>query len=96
MINTLEVYIKIFTVNKIDNENVCLCSGKHVPDPRFLVSVDTPTGPVLLCPTAASNLAGLLCEYDKAQARPLGSVTKHYGKYIRTLADQIYFGGKMS
>jgi hypothetical protein len=94
MIDILEEYTKIFSVKTIDTENRCNCSGKHVPDPRFLVSVDTPSGPVLLCPTAASNLVGLLIEYTEAGSRPLGSVTKHYGKYIRELADSIYFGGR--
>lgn len=95
MIDILEEYIKIFKVNTIDTEDKCLCSGKHVPDPRFLVTLDTPDGPVLLCPTAASNLAGLLMEYAEAKGRPLGSVTKHYGKYIRDLAEIIYGGSKM-
>ena len=93
MIVILEEYLKRFKVNTIDSEDKCLCSGKHVPDPRFLMTLDTPGGSVLLCPTAASNLAGLLYEYERAGGRPLGSVTKHYGKYIRALADEIYFGG---
>ena len=92
----LEQYIKIFTVNTVDTEDKCLCSGKHVPDPRFLCTIDTPNGPVLLCPTAASNLAGLLQEYALTQGKPLGSVTKHYGKFIRDLAETIYNGGNMS
>ena len=90
MITILEQYLKTFTVKTIDTEDKCLCSGKHVPDPRFLMSLDTPEGDVLLCPTAASNLAGLLSEYDRAGGQPLGSVTKHYGKYIRALADTIW------
>jgi hypothetical protein len=90
MLTILEEYVKMFKVNTIDSEDKCLCSGKHVPDPRFLMSLDTPGGVVLLCPTAASNLAGLLCEFDKAGGTPLGSVTKHYGKYIRDLAETIW------
>ena len=96
MITILEQYLKTFTVKTIDTEDKCLCSGKHVPDPRFLVSLDTPGGSVLLCPTAASNLAGLLQEYDLSNGRPLGSITKHYGKFIRDLAELIYFGGEMA
>jgi hypothetical protein len=90
MITILEEYIKLFKVNTIDTEDKCLCSGKHVPDPRFLMSLDTPGGDVLLCPTAASNLAGLLMEYHQSDGTPLGSVTKHYGKYIRDLAETIW------
>lgn len=94
MITILEEFMKNFRVKTIDSEVKCLCSGKHVPDPRFLVSIDLPDGEVLLCPTAASNLAGLLQEYVLANGRPSGSITKHYGKYIRVLADNIFFGGK--
>lgn len=92
----LDKFKDIFTVRTIDSENVCLCSGKHVPDPRFLVSVDTQGGDVLLCPTAASNLAGLLMEYALTGGKPDGSITKHYGKYIRDLAEIIYNGGSMN
>lgn len=96
MIDILEEYLKMFKVNTIDTEEKCKCSGKHVPDPRFLCTIDTTSGPVLLCPTAASNLAGLLMEYTTAKGRPLGSVTKHYGKFIRDLADLIYLEAHMS
>jgi hypothetical protein len=96
MIDILDFYLRMFKVNTIDTENKCLCSGKHVPDPRFLCTIDTAAGPVLLCPTAASNLAGLLAEYRNADGRPLGSITKHYGKFIRDLADIIYMEAKMA
>lgn len=96
MIVILEEYLKLFKVRTIDTEEKCMCSGKHVPDPRFLCTIDTASGPVLLCPTAASNLAGLLMEYHAAKGRPLGNVTKHYGKFIRDLADQIYLEANMS
>lgn len=96
MIDILEKYLEMFKVNTIDTEDKCECSGKHVPDPRFLCTIDTQSGPVLLCPTAASNLAGLLQEYNAAQGRPLGSVTKHYGKFVRDLAETIYLEAHMS
>lgn len=95
MMDILGRYLELFKVNTIDTEEKCKCSGKHVPDPRFLCTIDTSVGPVLLCPTAASNLAGLLMEYSAAQGRPLGSVTKHYGKFIRDLADLIYLEANM-
>jgi len=90
MITIIEEYLKELKVNTIDTEDICLCSKKHVPDPRFLVTLDTGEGLVLLCPTAACNLAGLLREYELAGTTPQGSITKHYGKYIRGLATTIW------
>lgn len=36
--------------------------------------------------TAIDNLQQLMVEYKKAGGTPLGSVMKHYGKFIRDLA----------
>ena len=70
----------------------CPCSGKHVPAPMKLVSLDRPSGGVVqLCPTSRTNLERLLSEYAAAGGVPLGSVTKHYGRLVRTLAKEIYF-----
>lgn len=69
----------------------CPCSGKHVPAPVKLMPLDRPDGSVLLlCPTAIYNVLHLLEEYGKANGIPLGSVTKHYGRLIRALAQEIY------
>jgi hypothetical protein len=65
----------------------CPCSGKHVPAPIRLAPIETATGRVVwLCPTAIDNLQQLMVEYKKAGGTPLGSVMKHYGKFIRDLA----------
>lgn len=85
MITTLDNYVDIPLEN-----NTCSCTTKHVPDPRSLCAIDTPDGIVLLCPTGAANLTMLLREYDKVGGVPPGSVTKHYGKYIRDLARVVY------
>lgn len=72
------------SVNNTDIK--CKCSGKHVPDPRIVYAIDTPDGEVVLCPTGYLNLLSLTQEYRAANGVPLGSVTKHYGKYVRDLA----------
>ena len=86
MFTTLDNYVEI----DIEVDITCKCTTKHVPDPRSLCSIDTPNGPVVLCPTGAANLTRLLSEYDRVGGVPAGSVTKHYGKYIRDLARVIY------
>lgn len=70
----------------------CDCSSKHVPRPVVLARVDLADGPVLLCPTSLMNLRHLLWEYELTDGDPLGSITKHYGKFIRDLATQVYEG----
>lgn len=90
MFTILEEYTNIYLISTIDTSYKCLCSSKHVPDPRVLMGLDAEEQAVLLCPTAASNVASLLTEFDKAGGSPLGSVTKHYGKYIRDLANTIW------
>jgi hypothetical protein len=64
----------------------CPCSGKHVPKPLTGVEVEGYT----LCPTAHANLEDLLAMYKLTGGRPDGSVTKHYGKFIRDLAEKIW------
>lgn len=64
----------------------CPCSGKHVPKPLTGVEVSGYT----LCPTAKANLEDLLSKYELHGSRPDGSVTKHYGKFIRDLAEKIW------
>lgn len=64
----------------------CPCSGKHVPKPLTGVEV----GGYTLCPTANANLNDLLQKYELTGGRPDGSVTKHYGKFIRDLAHTLW------
>ena len=71
-------------------DEVCECTTKHVPRPVVLARVDTRGKSVLLCPTSLHNLKMLLWEYELTDGDPLGSITKHYGKFVRDLADQIY------
>lgn len=65
----------------------CLCSTKHVPAPVELVFEEGPG--VWLCPTAAVNLHSLLVCWQQYGGEPPGSVTKHYGAYIRGLARDL-------
>lgn len=64
----------------------CPCSGKHVPKPAELVDFRNHK----LCPTAIANINHLLGLYELTGGRPDGSVTKHYGKFVRDLANQIW------
>ena len=67
----------------------CVCSGKHVPDPRITMELDMRGETVYLCPTSAANLMLLIEEYRRAGGSPDGSTTKHFGPYIRRLAKEI-------
>lgn len=74
------------------NEGKCPCATKHVPAPKVLMVLDRPDGSVVpLCPTAKINLDHLLKAYVQVGGTPVGSVTKHYGRLIRTLAKEVYF-----
>jgi len=86
--------MKYEIVSSEDTIEVCQCASKHVPRPLRLAVIRTKTGPVTLCPTSLMNLSQLLWELDLTDGDPLGSITKHYGKYIRDLADQIYEGSE--
>lgn len=66
----------------------CPCSSKHVPKPVTYQEVEGQT----LCPTAYANLVHLLSLYDLTGRRPDGRVTKHYGKFIRDLAELVWAG----
>lgn len=66
----------------------CGCSSKHVPLPVSLVLVDVAGEDVWLCPTAAVNLELLLAAWKKNGGEPPGSITKHYGGFVRALAQR--------
>jgi len=68
----------------------CECSVKHIPNPMKLAKINVEGDEIYLCPSALFNLQDLLWEYHLTKGIPAGSVTKHYGKYIRDLAAQIY------
>lgn len=64
----------------------CPCSGKHVPKPIELKEF----GNLKLCPTAISNINHLLDLYTLTGGKPDGSLTKHYGKFVRDVANGIW------
>lgn len=71
-----------------DTEEQCSCSVKHIPNPLMLAKVEDYE--VCLCPSGLFNLQDLLREYGLTGGTPSGSITKHYGKYLRDLAAEIY------
>lgn len=71
-------------------EYPCECVDRHIPKPVKTIACDAPGGVVWLCPTAEQNLSALLEIYDNRAGEVPGSITKHFGKYIRDLAKQIY------
>jgi hypothetical protein len=56
----------------------------------MLAELDAGEEKVHLCPSGLFNLQDLLREYALTGGVPDGSVTKHYGKYLRDLAKEIY------
>ena len=72
-----------------DVEIECMCTTKHVPKPMVYFSID---GQVL-CPASFLNLVDLLKEYELTGDTPDGSVTKHYGKFVRDMAELLYREG---
>jgi hypothetical protein len=90
---TLEEYLKNIKLELRTDEVYCPCSKKHVPDPQYVMGLDNGGGSLYLCPTAMINLASLLKEYQTAGGKPPGSVTKHYGRFVRKVAATIYNGG---
>lgn len=68
----------------------CKCVNRHVPTPLRTAERATPRGVVWLCPVADDNLNLLLEIYEKRAGSVPGSMTKHFGKYIRDLAESIY------
>lgn len=83
-----------YEIVETEHAKMCECTNKHVPRPTVLAVIKTNAGAVNLCPTSLMNLRQLLWEYDLTDGDPLGSITKHYGKYVRDLADQIYEGSE--
>jgi len=73
-----------------ETEDACRCSIKHIPNPLVLAKVNTQEENIHLCPSGLFNLEDLLREYALTGGRPSGSVTKHYGKYLRDLAANLY------
>lgn len=71
-------------------EYPCGCVDRHIPKPVTTTPCNTPEGVVWLCPTSAENLRVLLEIYDKRAGIVPGSMTKHFSKYVRDLAEQIY------
>jgi hypothetical protein len=77
-----------------EDADMCKCTGKHVPRPTVLAVIRAGGQRIHLCPTSMMNLNQLLWEYDLTDGDPLGSITKHYGKYVRDLADKLYEGSE--
>ena len=70
-------------------DSSCSCSVKHIPYPVQLAVIEVDEGEIYLCPSGLFNLLDLLRQWDLTGAKPAGSITKHYGKYLRDLATQI-------
>jgi hypothetical protein len=66
--------------------SICSCTNKHIPKPIIYIVVEVNGEKINLCPTAAFNLHSLLGEWHNYAGEPPGSVTKHYGHFIRGLA----------
>ena len=71
-------------------EYPCQCVARHIPKPVETHPCETPGGVVWLCPTASENLAILVGIYKARSGQVPGSMTKHFGQYVRDLAEQIY------
>lgn len=73
------------------NEEIrCECSKKHVPLPLTYHEVGAGGRVYWLCPTSHENLRDLLTAYVACGSVPDGSVTKHYGKFVRDLAQKMW------
>jgi hypothetical protein len=72
----------------------CPCSSKHIPKPATMAVVRVAGKRFTVCPTTLWNLIQLLWELDLTDGDPLGSITKHYGKFVRDLASEIYEGSE--
>lgn len=70
-----------------------MCSVKHIPKPLMLARLEE-VSEVHLCPSGLFNLQDLLHEYALTGGLPAGSITKHYGKFLRDLAAEIYASRK--
>lgn len=68
----------------------CKCVNRHIPAALETEPCEVADGVVWLCPTSAANLRLLLRIYEKRAGIVPGSMTKHFSKYIRDLAQQIY------
>lgn len=68
----------------------CQCVARHIPKPLTLRPCRTGRGVVWLCPTAFDSVTALVRLMEARAGDVPGSETKHYGKYIRDLAESIY------
>jgi len=72
-------------VSVVNSNNICRCSGKHVPSPHRLYCLERDDVVVYVCPTAYWNLVALMEEFIHHDGNPPGSVQKHYSKFVKTL-----------
>ncbi len=83
-----------------DAGKVCKCVKRHSPSPVELhrhhvwpLSLGGPEkgNEVWLCPTSHTDVHELIRNWQKYQGEPPWSVRRHYGKYIRGLAEKAYW-----
>lgn len=68
----------------------CKCVDRHVPLPQKTMRLVTGGVVYDLCPTTYFNVYDLVAEYRVIGNRPPGSLTKHYSKFTRDLAESIW------
>jgi hypothetical protein len=64
----------------------CVCVQRHVPLPTSYKKIKVQGELVHLCPTTFANLMDLLTAFKVYATIPPGWFTKHYSKYVRELA----------
>lgn len=75
--------MKVSIVNS--SNNICKCSGKHVPAPHRLYCLAGEGVVVYVCPTSYWNLVSLMEEFVCYDGNPPGSVQKHYSGFVKSL-----------
>jgi hypothetical protein len=68
----------------------CGCARRHVPLPMTYFTVKVNGETHLLCPTTYANLKELLTEFKIREGLPPGRVTKHYSRFVRKIALELW------
>ncbi len=74
----------------------CKCVSKHLPLPLVTYNIKVSDEEIELCPSSFFNLKELLSHYSVENSIPPGAVTKHYSKYVRNLAHDLWVDNNLS
>lgn len=68
--------------------NECKCCKKHVPLPVIFISLNIDDEVIYLCPTTYKNIMNLLRISEDGKL-PLGSIRKHYSRYVQHIVERM-------